>query len=351
MGTTELPTGQDSRLIEAYRLDRVCTGVTTTTDGRCFVSFPSADGPGVQVAEVAADSSTRPYPDESWNAVREDHDPAGHFVRVNALRIGPDGHLWIVDSGAPDLGAPSVPYGPRLVVVDIGSDEVIDVYELGRVTGEHSYVGDIRFNGDLVYITDSGQPGLIVLDRSTGDLRRALDHHPGTVDRRPMSADGRVLRDPHGDEVRIHSDQLEVSPDGEYLYFQPASGPLSRIETRWLDDADVPAASLGERVEEWVDAGTTGGTAIDANGVIYLGDVQRRRILRLWPDKRIDTLVEDSRLIWTDAMWVDGDGFLWIPSSQLNRAAVFAGGRQAIEYPIRIFKMRIDAGPPANDHA
>ncbi|HEY2670764.1 MAG TPA: L-dopachrome tautomerase-related protein [Rugosimonospora sp.] len=351
MGTIDLPTEPDPRLVEAYRLDRVCTGVTTSTDGRCFVGFPSADGPGVQVAEVAPDGSTRPYPDESWNAVREDHDPAGAFVGVNALRIGPDGHLWIVDSGAAGLGGRTVPYGPRLVVVDTGSDEVIDVYELGAVTGEHSYVDDIRFNGDLVYITDAGQPGLIVLDRSTGDLRRALDHHPGTVDRRPMSADGRILRDRHGDEVRLHADQLEVSPDGEYLYFQPASGPMSRIETRWLDDANVPATSLGERVEQWVDTPTTGGTAIDADGVIYLGDVEHRRILRLRPDKRIDTLVADPRLVWSDAMWIDDEGFLWIPAAQLNRAAGLSGGEQTIEYPIRIYKMHIGAGPPANDHA
>jgi sugar lactone lactonase YvrE len=351
VSTTDLPAEPDPRLIEAYQLDRVCTGVTTTADGWCFVSFPSADRPGVQVAQIAPDGSMRPYPDETWNQVREDHDPAGAFVGVNALRIGPDGHLWIVDSGAAGLGGRSVPWGPRLIVVDTGLDEVIDVYELGRVTRQDSYVDDIRFNGDLVYITDAGAPGLIVLDRASGDLRRVLDNHPGTVDRRPLSADGQILRDRHGDELRVHADQLEVSPDGEYLYFQPASGPMSRIETRWLDDATVPAGSLAERVEPWLDTPTTGGTAIDEDGVMYLGDAERRRILRIQPDRQTDTLIADPRLIWSDAMWIDGDGFLWIPAAQLNRAAGLAGGEQSIEYPVRIFKMRIGAGPPANDHA
>ncbi|WP_345636237.1 L-dopachrome tautomerase-related protein [Rugosimonospora acidiphila] len=325
--------------------------MTTTVEGRCFVSFPSVEGPGIQVAELAEDGTMRPYPDEGWNAVRDNHDPAGAFVGVNGLRIGPDGHLWIVDSGAPGLGQPRVPHGPRLIVVSLATDEVIDVYQLDGQTGQHSYIDDIRFNGDLVYLTDAGEPGLLVLDRGTGQLRRALDHHPATVARRPMRADGRIERDPHGDEVRVHADQLEVSPDGEYLYFQPASGPMSRIGTRWLDDPDLPAGSLAGRVERWLDTPTTGGTAIDADGVIYLGDVERRRILRLWPDRRVDTLVADPRLVSTDALWIGDDGFLWIPAAQLNRSAGMAGGRQAIQYPIIIYKLRVDAAPPANDHS
>jgi sugar lactone lactonase YvrE len=350
MGTADLPTDRDPRLVGAYEVDRVCTGLTTGVDGRCFVSFPSADGPGVQVAEVAHHASPRPYPDESWNAVRDDHDPAGAFVSVNGLRIGPDGHLWIIDSGAPGLGRPSVPGGARLIVVDTAVDEVIGVHDLGPATREGSYIDDIRFNGDLVYVADGGAPGLIVLDRRTGGLRRVLDNHPGTVDGQPMRTDTTVPRGSRGGEVRVHANQLEVSPDGEYLYFQPPSAPMSRIGTRWLDDADLPADTLADHVEPWLETPTTGGTAIDSDGIIYLGDVDRRRILRIHPDRRIDTLIADPRLVWSDAMWLDFRGSLWVPAARLNRTAELAGGEHAAEYSIWIYKIAVGAAPPAIDH-
>src|SRR6266536_1712548 len=45
-------------------------------------------------------------------------------------------------------------------------------------------------------------------------------------------AEGQLMHGPDGKPVYIHADQLEVSPDGRWLYYQPCSGPLYRIETR-----------------------------------------------------------------------------------------------------------------------
>jgi sugar lactone lactonase YvrE len=227
----------------------------------------------------------------------------------------------------------------------------VRIHDLGPATRNTSYIDDLRFNDGSVYLTDAGAPGLLVLSPATGDVRRVLDGHPSTVDQRTMYADGAVLRDERGDELRVHADQLEVSPDGRYLYFQPSSGPLARIETRWLDDPSVPATTMAGRVETWVDTPTTGGTAIDADGVIYLSDTNRRRILTITPDGRVETLIADPRLIWPDAMWIDHDGFLWIPAAQLNRTPGAASGQQRVDYPVWIYKIAIRAGPPARDHS
>ncbi len=61
-------------------------------------------------------------------------------------------------------------------------------------------------------------------------------------------------------------------------------------------------------------------------------------------------LIEDSRLIWSDAMWIDSEGWLWIPATQQNLTAGFNGGRQSINYPVKIYRMQIGVGPAANDH-
>jgi sugar lactone lactonase YvrE len=346
-----LPHREDSRLVPVLAGDRIWTGVTTTADGRMFVSFPSADRPGLQVAEVMPGGRFVPYPDERWNQARDDYDPAGAFVRVNALRVGPDGQLWIVDAGAPGIGAPAISGGARLIVIDLATDQVARSYDLGPAQRETSYIDDVRFNRQIAYVTDAGAPGLIVLDLSTGQVRRVLNNHPSTTDRRAMHADGQVLRGPDGSGLRVHADQLEVSPDGQYLYFQPASGPLARIETRWLDDPSMPNDILAERVETWVDTPTTGGTAIDAGGTIYLSDVEQRQIRTITPDGQIDTLLADPRLVWGDAMWIDSSGDLWIPAAQLNRTPGLAGGAQSVEYPVWIYKLRIYAAPSNLDHA
>ncbi|WP_329103508.1 major royal jelly family protein [Micromonospora sp. NBC_01699] len=346
----ELPTENDPRLEATYRSDRVWSGVTTSGDGRVFVSFPNADRPGIQVAELGPDGQHVPYPNAAWNAVRDDHDPEGAFVQVNGLRIGPDGRLWIIDAGAPGIGRPAIDGGARLIVVNLSTDTVSDVYDLSPATRPRSYLDDLRFNGDRIYLTDAGEPGLIVLDLGTGQLRRLLDDHPSTTDQRPLYADHRKARGAEGDEVLVHADQLEVSPDGRQLYYQPASGPMSRIGTRWLDDPSVTPGELADQVEDWLDTPTTGGTAIDANGVIYLSDTNQRRLLAISPDREVETVVADPRLVWADAMWLDHAGDLWIPVPQLNRTAGFNGGVQAVEYPVWIYKMHVGAGPAPNDH-
>ncbi|MFG2050451.1 SMP-30/gluconolactonase/LRE family protein [Micromonospora sp. NPDC048935] len=344
---SSLPTEEDHRLTPVLQEDRVCTGVTTVR-GRVFLSYPSADRPGVQVVEALPDGRRLPYPDAAWN--RADQPPSGTFVHVNGLRVGPDGWLWIVDSGSPRIGGAQVPGGARLIVVDPDDDRVKRVYHLDEAVHPGSYVDDVRFNGRVAYLSDAGAAGLIVLDLDSGRSRRVLDGHPSTAGG-PVVADGRVLRDPDGAEVRLNVDQLEVSPDGRWLYYQPASGGMSRIATRWLDDPSVSADELARRVERWCDTPSTGGTAIDATGAIYLSDLERRRVLVLAPDRSVRTLVADPRLAWVDAMWLDAEARLWMPAAQLHLTAGLNGGVPAVEYPVQLYRIPVEIGPPARDHA
>ncbi|MEU4677044.1 L-dopachrome tautomerase-related protein [Micromonospora sp. NPDC023737] len=344
-----LPTREDPRLTPMLPNDRVCTGVTTV-DGRIFVSFPGADSPGVQVAEALPDGRRAPWPDESWNAASDEPRSDGVYVHVNGVRTGPDGRLWIIDSGAPGLGRRQVPGGARLIVVDPGTGEVTRIYDLTDAVRNDSYVDDVRFNGRTAYLTDAGAPGLIVLDLASRRARRVLDGHPSTVGRR-LVADGAVLHDPDGNEVVLHVDQLEVSPDGRHLYYQPASGGLFRIETRWLDDPALDPATVAGYIEPWLDTPTTGGTAIDAAGTIYLSDAEQRRVLRITPEREVTTLVADPRLAWVDAMWIDHDGDLWLPAAQLHRTPGLSGGANHVDYPVWIYRMNIGVGPAPNDHA
>jgi sugar lactone lactonase YvrE len=346
-----LPTREDPRLEPVWQANRVWNGMATTRGGRAFASFPSADGPGVQAAEIARDGTLTPYPDAGWNAVIDPPNPDGAFVRVNTLRIGPDGHLWIVDAGAPGIGKPAVAGGARLIVIDLAQDRIVAIHDLAGGVKARTYIDDIRFNGGQVYITDAGEPGLLVLRLADGAVRRLLDGHPALTVRQAMRADGKPLHDEQGKPLAVHADQLEVSPDGRWLYVQPSSGPLARVPTALLDDPATSPADLATAIEPFYASPTTGGTAIDANGTLYISDTDRRRILAVTAEGKASVLIEDPRLIWSDAMWIDADGWLWIPATQQNRTPGFDGGRQSVAYPVWIYRMQIGVGPAANDHA
>ncbi|SDU15721.1 Major royal jelly protein [Verrucomicrobium sp. GAS474] len=348
------PQPVDGRLIPAYQSDRIWNGVTLTGGGRVFVAFPG-DGPGIQLGEINADGKAVPYPDAAWNGWIAGQDqaqaPKAAFVHVNALRIGPDGKLWVVDAGAPGIGKAAVPGGARLIRFDLVKNAVEQIYPLQAGVKPKSFIDDFRFNGENVYLTDAGEPALLVLNMRTGVVRRLLDGDVSTTDHRPVMADGKVLRDEKGKPVWIHADQIEVAPDGHEVYYQPASGPMSRIAAGWLDDSTLDPATIGTYVEPWLDTPTAGGTAIDAEGSIYLTDPNHRRILKIARDKTVTTLVADPRLIWADALWIDHDGFLWIPATQMNLGKGLNNGKSEIRYPVWIYKMKIGVGPAPNDHS
>jgi sugar lactone lactonase YvrE len=329
------------RLQPVFQSALVVNGATTTPNGRLFlVAQPAKPGTTPQVVEIRQGKPIS-YPDATWNSWTPGTDGGHHFVGVNSLRIGPDGALWAVDRGGPGIGKPLAPHGVKVVRIDPATDRVARIYDLGSVTSPWSFVDDVRFNGRHAYLTDAGPPGLIVLDLDTGVGRRVLEGHPSTVAQTPLVAEGKILRDPHGDPVNIHADQLEVSPDGTWLYYQPASGRLSRIATRYLDDTHLSDAALGAHVERFAETPSTGGTAIDADGTIYVSDTDKRRILTVSPDGKVATLITDPRLAWVDALWIDEHGNLLIPAAQLNRTAGLNSGVDTVEQPITLYKMAI----------
>ncbi len=125
---------------------------------------------------------------------------------------------------------------------------------------------------------------------------------------------------------------------------------MARIETRWLDDDALSATAIARHVEHFADTPSTGGTAIAADGTIYLSDTDTKRILTIDPTGKVTTLIVDPRLIWVDAMWIDDKGDLLLPASQLNRTAGLNRGTDAVTPPITLYRLAIDAKPAGNDH-
>ncbi|MEP9380112.1 L-dopachrome tautomerase-related protein [Aquabacter sp. CN5-332] len=314
--------------------------------GRIFVAGPRWTGSkGPALAFIDGRGRPQPYPDDKWNGWRPGAETVNAFVNINAIHLDRSGNLWVIDTGCPDFGGDPLPGAAKLVKIDLSTNRVVRAYPLGPGIAKHgSYVDDIRIKGDIGYLTDAGRPGLIVLNTVTGEARRVLDDHSSTTapTNRPIILDGAVLKAPDGSPLRVHSDPLELSPDGAWLYFGPLTGPWSRIETRWLDDPSLSPAELAAKVEAWADIPPVGGTAMAASGDFYFTDLAEDALKRRAPDGTVTTIIRDPRLHWVDAPFIDEAGAMWLPVPQMDRVALFNAGTPKTRWPIQLF--RIDLG-------
>ena len=336
----------ESGLVVAAESHDIIWNAVATDGARIFVSGPRWTGAkGPPLALVDPEGHAHPYPDASWNAWSNGADTNSAFVNVNAIHRDDRGGLWVIDTGSPEFGGDPLPGGAKAVRIDLVNDRVDRVYPLGQdVALPGSYVDDIRFHGDSAYLTDAGRPGLIVLDLSSGKARRVLDGAQSTTapKDRPIVVAGKVLKGPDGSPLRVNSDPLEVSPDGKWLYFGPLEGPWSKIETKWLDDPLISPDTLVSKVEFWADLPPVGGTAMDTNGDLYFSDLAENSLKRRTSDGAIKTIVQDLRLHWVDAPFIDRSHTIWLPVPQLDRIALFNSGKSLIQWPIQLF--RLDLG-------
>jgi hypothetical protein len=311
---------------------------------RTFVSGPRwAGGRGPALARLVGSNHLSAYPDAAWNAWHAGADASHAFVNVNAIH--PDGHggLWVIDTGSPTFGGAPLPGAAKAVRIDLRTNRVTRIYPFdATVALPGSYVDDIRFHGNHAYLTDAGRAGLIVLDLDTGSARRVLDGHPSVTapSDRPIELDGQVVRTPDGAPLKVNSDPLEVSVDGQYLLYASLQGPWSRVGTQWLDDPTLSAADLASHVEPWADLPPVGGTTMGPDGTLYFTELATNSLKSRAPDGTISTLVQDARLHWVDAPTI-ADGALWLPVPQIDRVALFQGGTSRVQWPVQLFRLTL----------
>jgi sugar lactone lactonase YvrE len=323
---------RDSRLQSVATFDHQVTGVTVAPDGRIFVNFPrwTVDTP-VSVAELMPDGSTKPYPNEEWNAWRNarmsEVSPRDHFVCVQSVVADRHGSLWVVDPAAPNAEK-TVKGGPKIVEIDLKSNNVKRIFPMGAdVAGPASYLNDIRIapDGRFAYLTDSGSPGgLVVLDIASGQSWRVLSDDPSTQFDPSVTVmtDGQPLRRPDGRQPLFNADSLALSKDGNTLYWQALTGKtLYRIPTSTIQSAAAAGQARPEKV------GTTepaDGLWTGENDEIYLSSLANNAIKVINPaDGSVRQLLTDSRLRWPDTFSQGPDGAIYVTASHIQDSPWF----------------------------
>lgn len=242
-------------------------------------------------------------------------------MSIDGARIGPDGRYWLVDGGSSGVNQST-----KLVGVNLTTDSVDKTYYLQDIRGSNGGIDDVRFgpSGDVAYLSDT-DGAMLVLNLTTGEGVRVLADDDSAKAWFPMAYNGSLVPGYGASpSLSVGFDQMEVSPDGVYLYYQPCNGGLYRIETAYVDATltnATLAASLGDYAAPFTLTPSTGGTTIEGDGSIYVSDTNLLAIWKVTPEGRTTILVQDDALIWTDLMWVTADKKLWLPASQMRPGA------------------------------
>lgn len=304
------------------------TGIGICEKGRMFVNFPRwRDGVPFSVVEVLKDGSHRAYPNNEMNKWENGNEISpDKFVCVQSV-VAYQGKLYVLDTKNPSMK--QVLDVPTIYVFDLPTDTLYRTYKLADSTKQSSYTNDLRVDDKAgkIYLTDSGAPGLIVLDIESGENYRVLDGHPfTTAEVKHINAGGK------GYDGTIHSDGIALDRKNDILYFHALTGytlygiPTSQLISRAVDEEKIfrmktPAPD---------------GMIMDEKGNLYMGDLEHNAVVYLTPDrKEIHTLVEGGNISWPDSFAIY-DNELYFTNSRIHEAV---GDISEMTFPVDKVKL------------
>ncbi len=328
--------GEESRLKLIAESKDQWTGVAVSTEGRIFVNYPrwSPDIP-LSVAEVLPSGAKAPWPDDNWNTPDSAKSPSTYFVCVQSVYIDKTNCLWILDPANPMFKG-VVEGGAKLMKFEIRSGKLLKKYIFDeKLAPKNSYLNDVRIDNDkgYAYMTDSGMGAILVLNLETGECRRLLAGHPSV-----MAENFRLVVEEKVLPMKVHSDGIALTPDGEYLYYQALTGrSLYRINTGHLRNFSIPKDTISKMVEYTAKTGACDGIEFDRNGILYLTSIEMNAIRTYNPEtNHVETVVRDSLIKWPDSFSITRQGDIYFTTSQIHL------GKNVTD-PYRIFMLNQNA--------
>jgi sugar lactone lactonase YvrE len=308
--------------------------VAVSGDGRVFFTVhPESRPHGNKLLEYV-DGASVPFPSLKQQAELFDT-PLGVVVdRFN--------RLWVIDHGNHGLRSAGI------VGIDLGSREVIREQRFDEsIAPFGSMLQDLQVSADgrTIVIADASfwrkSPALIVYDVEKGTARRVLEGHAS------VSAENYVIHSgDHKMEFLGGMAVLRGGVDGialgeEWLYWGSLSGSsLYRIRLKDLRNPDLPQSQLVKLTERVSDKPLSDGLSIDAEGNVYITDVEHHAIFRVNPAGELTTVIQSRDIRWPDALSFGPEGYLYIADSALPELILKSNDHIKAEGPYRIFRFK-----------
>ncbi len=345
LATTSVAQSAKTKLEEAHQFGKYQpVGMAISKEGRTFVTFPkwSNDYKNALI-EIKADGSEVPYPNQEWNTWDTTH-LQDRFISLQAVFIDDQNTLWALDPANPDFGK-SIVDGIKLVKINLATNQIERIYRFEDLPRSKTGLNDVNVDTkrNLAYLSDPGRAALVVLDLQTGKSRTVLEKDASTTadPNYHLHIDGIEVKDQSGKPFSSNVNGIALTKD--YFYYRPITQTkLFRIPVAALADASLAAEQLKSKVETVGVAGISHGMFADKAGNVYMGDSEKKTLHRYNAKlKRFETLVQDDRLLWPDSYAIGPDGYLYVTAAQYQRLGKFNQGKNKVDYPFRMYKLKL----------
>ncbi len=335
---TTAPERPASALEVVADLDWPPGNIAVSRSGRIFFTYHPEASPPQHVLELVRGKPIA-YPQRL---------PAGvHYQSPLSLRIDRQDRLWVLDNADHGFGR------PRLIAIDLGSNEVVHRRDFTRAeAGRGSHLNDFQVSpdGKRIYIADASivrkNPALLVYDLESREVRRLLeDHESVTPEGYTPVVQGRRMLLAGLFAVRPGVDSIALDRAGEWLYFAPVTNTyLYRVRRADLDDAGLAPDALADRVERFARKTLSDGITIDDAGNIYLSDPDESAIAVLTAKGELRTLFKDPILRWPDGFSFGPGGRVYVTCSALHHVILRNRANVRRYAPYQIYRFRGLAG-------
>lgn len=259
----------DAEYYEGNKTYEYCIpkGIKADSKGNIYISIPrnSSTVPATLTKIVRKGGLQLLEPFPSWS--QNDYDSPDGFKSVTALEIDLQDNFWVVDQGS-----------GYLLALD-PSGTIISRFRL-NVTSQSSLESiSIDLDRNFSYISDSGRPGIIVVDLNANTSRLVLENHDSVV------PDPSFLLTVNGTRVAYNTawglgvSGIALSCDKRDLYYCPInSRNLYTISTQYIRNA-----TIADYAKYVVDLGykttATQGMILSEKEDLYLGNLQESNVL------------------------------------------------------------------------